>query len=115
MSHGDGRQFEFPIVLPHSGMYRTKPVKNNRTAALVVQNGFWSVERRQALPEGNLPRNSRLQDGKPLRNDGRNNNLPGTACNATTAGRPGRFSTGLAKGSHLHSGGSVSERTCVSG
>jgi len=28
---------------------------------LVVENRFQSVKRRQALPEGNLPRNSRLE------------------------------------------------------
>src|ERR1700687_2748577 len=64
-SHGDdGRQLEFPAVLPHSECYRTyrtNSAKNNCTAALVVENGFWSVKRRQALPEGNLPRNSRLE------------------------------------------------------
>jgi len=55
------RQLLFPVVLPHLEMLPNKLAKNNCTAALVVENGFWSVKRRQALPEGNLPRNSRLE------------------------------------------------------
>src|ERR1019366_9970645 len=59
-----GVNYSFPsccLIQKCYRTYRTNSAKNNCTAALVVENGFWSVKRRQALPEGNLPRNSRLE------------------------------------------------------
>ena len=38
-----------------------RSLKNHCTAKWIVENRHQSVKRRQALPEGNPPRNSRLE------------------------------------------------------